>query len=164
MPSVMISASFIYPFKGSRVVEPTGLTDNVDLNWSRLHLIGDIATDIPPNTVVLTDQGWLLPSSLVSRSAYVIAESVGQTINVNGNAVTMYGQKSYRVLSVAALPQGEAQVDQVGSDEDLGGDPNSPYFPIGTQDPPEEVCECVFLNQQCGAPHENLNDLVSFSF
>lgn len=165
MPSQMIPASFVYPFSGPRIQEPPGLTENVGTNWSRLRLVGDVATDIPPNTLVATDQGFLLPASLISRGASLLVSTVGSTISVNGNVVTLYGQKAYKVLDVLAIPQNEAWVDQIGSDEELGGDPNSLYFPVETLSPiPAETCECVLLNQSCTTRHENLNDLVSFSF
>ncbi len=99
MPSALISASFVYPFKGGRVSEPPGLTSNSILGWTRLHLVGDIATDIPADTSVLTDQGWLTPSELLSRGAYVTVHTVSQTISVTGHSLTFAGKKAYKVLS-----------------------------------------------------------------
>jgi hypothetical protein len=165
MPSVLISASFVYPFKGGRISEPVGLTSNSVPGWTRLHLVGDIATDIPADTSVLTDQGWLTPSELISQNAHVTVHTLSQTISVNGYSLTFVGKKAYKALSLASLTDGEAIVDQLSTNIELGGDQNSPSVSVVTQYPlPAEICECVFLNQQCGAPHENLNDLVSFSF
>lgn len=165
MPSAMISASFIYPFRGGRILEPPGLTSNASSGWTRLHLIGDLATDIPADTGVLTDQGWLSPSELASRGAHVTVYTLAQTISVSGHSLTFVGQKAYKVLGLASLPVGEALVDQLSTNVELGGDQSNSSASAVTQYPlPTETCECVFLNQQCGAPHENLNDLVSFSF
>lgn len=165
MPSEIISASFVYPFGGPRIQEPPGLAENVTTDWSRIHLAGDLAVDIPPDTNVPTDQGYLLPNSLVSRNAHLLVSTLGYTISVNGSTFTLRGQKTYRVLSVLSIPDSEAQVDQLGTDEILGGSVDSPFSPLATQNPiPAETCECVLLNQSCTTRHENLNDLVSFSF
>jgi len=160
----MISASFIYPFNG-RIFEPPGLTSNASSGWTRLHLVGGLATDIPADTSVLTEQGWLAPGALISRGAHVTVYTLSQTIIVNDQSLTFVGKKAYKVLDLAILPAGEALVDQLSTNVELGGDQSNPSASVVTQYPlPEEICECVLLNQQCGAPHEDLNDLVSFSF
>ncbi len=165
MPSQVTLASFVYPFNGSRITEPPGLPNNVAEDWSRIRLAGDLATDIPPDTSVLTDQGWLLPSQLVDRNAYVLVSTLGQPISVNNTTLTLVAQRSYKVLSVDLLPEGEARVDQLSNDLELGGNPEGLSVSVETLNPiPEETCECVFLNQPCGTPHENLNDFMSFSF
>ncbi len=165
MPSQVTSASFIYPFSGSRINEPPGLTSNVGENWSRIRLAGDLATDIPPDTQVLTDQGWLLPSDLISRGANILVNTAGQSIIVNNTAVTLAGQRVYSVISVSSIPQNEARVDQLSDNPELGGSSSSLSSSVATQNPiPEETCECVLLNQSCGVPRENLNDFMSFSF
>ncbi len=165
MPSSMISASFVYPFSGGRFSEPPGLTSNASSGWTRLHLVGDLATDIPADTGVLTEQGWLSPSELFSRGAHVTVYILAQTISVNGHSLTFTGKKAYKVLGLAVLPAGEALVDQLSTNVELGGDQNNPSASVVTQYPlPAEICECVLLNQQCGVTHENLDDLVSFPF
>lgn len=162
MPSQMISATFAYPFAGSRISEPPGLTNNVGSDWSRIHLAGDLAVDIPPDTKVMTDQGFLLPEDLVSRKASLVVSTGSGSISVNGSTAALQKTKAYKVISVTSLSQNEAQVDQLGDDPELGGNSEGA---LSLQNPiPAETCECVLLNQSCNTRHENLNDLVSFSF
>lgn len=162
--SQIVASSFLYPWPRSarRVVEPPGLTQNVGEDWSRIELASGLAVDVAPDTRIMTDQGWLLPEDLVERGAFILVATSAQAFTFNDVAFNLAGSKSYKVLAVYSINEGEARLDQLGDDPELGGDENSTSEGAATQNPiPEETCECVFLNQPCGVPHENINDLMS---
>lgn len=111
----LLSSSFVYPWVNSgRLVYPPGLTENVGTGWSRLQLIGKIAADVPPNTEVETDLGWLLPSEMVGREVTVKVKKPSIRYSVRGNAVTQENLEWLKVTAVFALPEGETRLDQTG--------------------------------------------------
>lgn len=111
----LVSSSFVYPWLGSgKVKYPPGLTETVGVGWIRLQLVGDIAADVPPDTEVDTDIGWLLPSQMVGRSVKVKVKRPSVRYAVKGVPIIQEQYDFLQVKGLAPLEEGETQLDQTG--------------------------------------------------
>jgi hypothetical protein len=163
--SETVSAAFLYPFIDGqyRVVEPPGLTQNVGQNWSRIRVVNDLAIDVAPDTRVMTDQGWLLPSNLIGRKASLQVQILPKSFSFKNQAISISGARSYKVVSVSDVPENEARVNRFSLNVELGGDPDSETGDLELQNPiPQETCECVLTNSPCDSMTTSLSDFVSY--
>lgn len=167
--SQIVAASFLYPYASSkrRVVEPPGLTNTLSLGyltpfWYRLELVEGNAVDIPPDTQVMTDQGWVLPDSLLTRKAKVKINTIPKNHQFKDVTLSIKGYKAFQVLRVEQITEELARVDTFSNNIQLGGASDSDMMGTPTQPEPADVCTCVLLNINCSVPQVKFNDFVSY--